>query len=102
MDKQILEYLILVPGAKQKDHPIQKIEMNFEAAARTMDQLHGEYPEYDVILYEIGRRELAKFKGVKPKPICPRGCEGKRDGRDIVIRTHTGAVQCSLCGYLGA
>jgi len=66
-----------------------------------MDQLHGLYPEYDVILYEVGRREIAKFKGKKPPIKCPRGCEGIRDGRPIVIRTEKGMVQCSLCGYLG-
>ncbi len=102
MDKQILEYLILVPGAKKKEHPVQRIELNFEAAALAMDQLHGEYPEYDVILYAVEKREIAKFRGKKPDPKCPHGHDGMRDNRPVVIRTHNGMVQCSICGYLGA
>ena len=100
-DQQTLEYHILVPGAKNNGHPIQRIERNFEAAALSMDQLHETYPQFDVILYKVERREIAKFKGKLPEPKCPRGCDGIRDGRSVVIRTHNEKIQCSLCGYLG-
>ncbi len=85
----------------KNEHPIQRIERNFHSASVAMDQLHAEFPEHDVILYEVGRKELAVFKGKKPEPICPNGHSGMRDNRPIVIRTHNGMVQCSLCGFLG-
>ncbi len=104
MDQQILEYLILCPGAQHKGHPIQRIEKSFESAAIAMDQLHEDHPEHDVIMCKIERMEVARFKGKKkplPDPVCPKGCSGSRDNRPVVIRTQKGLVQCSICGYLG-
>lgn len=85
----------------EKGHPIQRIEMNFSKAAGAIDQLHENYPENDVIMYEISKTEIKRFHGLKPEPKCPRGCSGTRDGRPVVIRTHNGMIQCSICGYLG-
>ncbi len=104
MDQQILEYLILCPGAQHKGHPIQRIERSFESAAIAMDQLHEDHPKFDVILYEISKREVARHRAIKKPlldPVCPKGCSGSRDGRPVVIRTQKGLVQCSICGYLG-
>lgn len=102
MDQRIREYSIRVLGAQKNGHPVGRIEFNQHAAMIALDQLHEEFPQHDVILYELAEREIAKFKGKMPAAKCPRGCDGTRDGRQIVIRTHNGMVQCSLCGYLGA
>lgn len=100
--QRVTEYFIRVSGALKNGHPIQRIEMNSHEAMKAMDDLHAEYPQHDVTLYEVAEKEIAKFKGKMPMAVCPRGCDGTRDGRQIVIRTHNGMIQCSLCGYLGA
>ena len=98
---QVLEYLVQVPGCLKDGHQIQRIERNFHAAALAMDQLHSEYPEYDVVLFEVSKRRVKEFQGVKPPPKCPRGHRGLRDGRSVVSRNSQGKVQCSICDYLG-
>ena len=95
------EYLIRVSGAQKDGHPIQRIEYNFGEAARSMDLLHETYPENDIVMYKLEEKEVATFKGKKKRPVCPRGCEGTRDNRPVVVRTEKGLVQCSVCGYLG-
>jgi len=105
MESTILEYLVSVPGAEENGHPIQRIEGHFQAAAKSADQLRERFPEHDVFIHVLRKIELHRIRGIKPKPPepkCPRGCEGTRDGRPVVIRTEKGLVQCSICGYLGA
>src|ERR1035437_6104072 len=98
---QVLEYLVQVPDCLKDGHQIQRIETNFHSAAIALDQLHSEYPEYDVILFEVSKKEIKRYQGVKPPPICPRGHSGLRDGKPIVIRNSQGKVQCGVCDYLG-
>ena len=90
-----------VPGCLKDGHQIQRIERNFHSAAIALDQLHAEYPEYDVVLFEVSKKKIKEFLGVKPPPECPHGHEGLRDGRPIVVRNSQGKVSCSVCGYLG-
>jgi len=101
MSQRITEYFVRVSGAQKNGHPIQRIEMNFHEAAKAMDQLHAEFPEHDVTMYEATEKEICTFKGKFPEAKCPRGCQGTRDNRAAVIRTQNGMVQCSICGYLG-
>lgn len=101
MEKLILEYLVQCPGAEKKGHPLQRIETNFKTAALAADQLHEEFPEHDVYMYALEKREIKCIRGKPLEPKCPRGCSGERDGRPVIIRTQGGLVQCSICGYLG-
>jgi|SRR5665647_1881469 len=98
---QVLEYLVQVPGCLKDGHQIQRLERNFHAAALAMDQLHSEHPEYNVILFEVSKKEIRRYQGVRPPPICPRGHDGTRDGKPIVIRTTEGRAYCRICGYFG-
>ena len=103
-NSQILEWHVSVDGVLEKGHPINKIEMQFEEAARMMDYFHETYPEHTVRMFEVSKREVASFVGKRkelPKAVCPRGCTGTSDGRPIVVRTEKGLIQCKICGYLG-
>jgi hypothetical protein len=104
VDSRILEYIISVPDLLVNGHPVQRIEGNLTAASQTMDRLHLQYSEHDVILYIVEKKEVARFKGQIPIPqpaVCPRGCRGTADGKPQVRRTEKGLVQCSICGFLG-
>ena len=98
---QVLEYLVQIPGCLKDGHQIQRIETNFYSAAIALDQLHEEYPEYDAILFEVSKKEIKRYLGVKPPPKCPHGHYGLRDGKPIVVRNSQGKVSCYVCGYLG-
>lgn len=98
---QVLEYLVQVPGCLKDGHQIQRIERNLLSAALAIDQLHAEYPEYDVVLFEINKTEIKRYQSVKPPPICPRGHHGLRDGKSVVFRNSQGKAQCGVCDYLG-
>jgi len=98
---QVLEYLVQVPGCLKDGHQIQRIERNFHAACIAMDQLHSEYQEYDAVLFEVSKKEIKRYRGIKPPPICPRGHSGLRDGKSVVFRNSQGKVQCGVCDYLG-
>ncbi len=104
--QQIVEWHICVIGTAEKGHPIQKIEMQFGAAAATFDGLCEQYPQNEIKMFSVTKEEIKKRKG-QPKPLakpsCPYGHEMElRDGRPAVVRTDKGQVQCSICGYLGA
>ena len=99
---KILEWHVSVDDVVVDGHPINKIEMQFEEAVRMMDYLHEIYPYDTVRMFEISKREIAKFAGKDlPAPMCPRGCTGTSDGRPVVVRTEKGLIQCKICGYLG-
>jgi hypothetical protein len=92
---------VQVPGCLKNGHQIQRIELNFHTAASAIDKLHEEHPEYDAVLFEVSKKEIKRYQGVKPPPICPRGHSGTRDGRPVVTRNSQGKVSCGVCGFLG-
>jgi len=62
---QTIEWHLSVDAATKGGHPIQRIEMNFGAAAASFDQLVESYPKNTVRMFSIVKQEIKRQRPSK-------------------------------------
>jgi hypothetical protein len=87
-----------------KAKPQTLLYYNEEAAVGFFDALIESYPNDEISLITVTEETIKTRKGTKdplPPAICPRGHSGIANGMELVKRTNTGRIFCSVCGYMG-
>lgn len=100
MNGKVVDYAVVVEGAKESGHPVSFLSPQFESACLIMDEMHKKYPNHDVVMYVTTLSEMKRFKKAPRALACPRGHTGQRDGRPSVIPVPLGAY-CTVCGWMG-